>query len=121
METKQQVTVKFIVGVILIIISLIMGKLVLIPLIIFPADNGWRTAMIITYAFSWILLLAGMVLAGLEGFKLATHKYKEYKQMTLRTMKQTGHTAAQQTKKVARKTVDVLKNSHNAIRGRPKP
>jgi len=120
METKQQLTIKFVAGVVLIIVSLVLGKLVLVPILLFPGSTGWRTSMIIMYAFSWLLLLAGLVLAGVEGFRLATHKYREYKRRTVHKMKSTGRNAAHKTKRAAKKTVHVLKNSHRVMRKRPR-
>jgi uncharacterized protein YacL len=141
METKREVTVKFIAGVALIVVSLILGKLVLVPILLFPGSDAWRTWMIIVYVFSWVLLLVGVVLAGVEGFKLATHKYKEYKKKTIHTVKNHGkkaahHTkkaakkaamntkkaakkAAKNTKKAAKKTVHVLKKSRKVMKKRP--
>lgn len=108
METKREVTVKFFIGVALIVISLILGKLVLIPILLFPGSTAWRTWMIIVYVFSWVLILTGIFLAGLEGFRLATHKYKEYQRRTVHTMKRTGRKAAHKTKRAAKKTVRAL-------------
>ncbi len=127
METKRQATVKFFIGVVLIVISLILGKLALVPIIIFPSSSTWRTWMITLYAFSWMLILVGIYLAGLEGFRLATHKYKEYQRRTVYTVKQHGITAARKTKnaahktkRAAKKTVRVLKNPRKAMRERPR-
>jgi hypothetical protein len=142
MDTKRQVTLKFIAGVSTIVFSLVIGKAVLIPILLFPGSEAWRNWMIIIYVFSWALLLVGVVLAGVEGFKLATHKYKEYKRRTIHTVKRQGikaanHTkraaekaakntkrvadkAAKNTKKAAKKTVHVLKKSHRVMKKRPR-
>ena len=113
METKQEVTKKFILGVILIVISLVLGKAVLIPIVLFPGSDAWRLSMIITYAFSWIIILIGIYLAGLEGWRLATHKYKEYHRRTIHKVKEKSKNAAtkvrNRSRHAARKTVDVMK------------
>ena len=113
METKQEVTKKFVLGVVLIVLSLVLGKAVLIPLVIFPGSDAWRLAMIIVYAFSWIIIIIGIYLAGLEGWRLATHKYKEYHRRTVHKVKEHGRKAAVKVKNggkhAARKTVEVLK------------
>jgi hypothetical protein len=116
METKQQVTAKFITGVALIVISLILGKLVLIPLIIFPDDDAWKMAMLITYAASWVIIIVGIYLAGMEGWKLAAHKYIEYRQKTVSKVKEHGMKAARHTKRAAKRTVEALRNPKNAFR-----
>ena len=84
LETKQVVRKKFMIGVGLIALSLIIGKLVLIPVIIFPGNKTWQVSMLIVYALSWIPLIVGIYLAGLEGYRLVTHKYKHYKKRTER-------------------------------------
>jgi hypothetical protein len=111
MDTKRQVTVKFIAGVVLILISLVLGKLVLVPIVLFPGSNAWRTSMIIVYIFSWLLLLAGIALAGIEGFKLATHKYRQYQRKTIHTVKRQGRKAAHNTRKAARHTKNAAKHT----------
>ncbi|MFC1741622.1 hypothetical protein ACFL3V_03750 [Nanoarchaeota archaeon] len=111
METKQQVTAKFIIGMVLIIVSLILGKLVLVPILIFPGSETWRVAMVIAYAFSWILILVGIWLAGVEGYRLATHKYKVYQKKTIHRVKRHSKNAVNHTKNAARKTKKVTKNA----------
>jgi predicted DNA repair protein MutK len=88
LEPKQQVKKKFAVGLILIISSLVLGKLVLVPLILFPGNETVRIAMIVTYAFSWLLMIPGVYLAGREGLKLVQKKYKEYGQKTVSRVKE---------------------------------
>ncbi|MBW2997386.1 hypothetical protein KY349_03545 [Candidatus Woesearchaeota archaeon] len=102
METKQEVTKNFVLGIVLIVVSLVLGKLVFVPIILFPGSEAWRIAMITVYVFSWIMLIPGVYLAGLEGYRLVTHKYKEYHRRTI-------HKVKEHSKRAARKTVDVLK------------
>ena len=64
-------------GVILIAASLVLGKLLLIPLILFPGDKHWYVAMLVVYLFSWLMLIPGIVLAGIEGYRLVMTKYKD--------------------------------------------
>jgi len=109
-ETKQQVTKKFIIGVVLIVVSLAIGKLVLIPIILFPGNKEWRTGMIILYAFGWVLLVIGIALAGWEGYRLVTHKYKHYKRRTVRAVKRHGRHAAAHTKKHVNNIKNGVKN-----------
>jgi uncharacterized membrane protein YqjE len=102
METKQQVTKRFALGIALIIISLILGKLVLIPIIIFPDSYVWWTSMIIVYILSWVIILCGIYLAGIEGFRLINHKYSEYSKKTMTKMREGS-------RNMARSTVNALK------------
>jgi uncharacterized protein YacL len=80
-ETKEQVTRKFIFGIILIVVSLVLGKIVLIPLILFPGSDVWWYSMLIVYILSWIIFIPGIYLTGLEGYRLVMRKYKEYGRM----------------------------------------
>ena len=113
METKQEVTKKFLFGVILIVISLVLGKAVLIPLVLFPGSDAWRLSMILMYAFSWVLILTGIYFAGLEGWCLATHKYKEYHRRTIHKVKENSRKVAtkvrDKSRHAARKTANALK------------
>jgi hypothetical protein len=97
METKKQVTTKFIIGAVLIAVSLALGKLALIPIVIFPGNKSWQVAMFWTYIFSWIILIPGLYLAGKEGWLMVTHKYKEYSDNTINKMRGHGKKAAQMT------------------------
>ncbi|MFC1723670.1 hypothetical protein ACFL0V_06015 [Nanoarchaeota archaeon] len=90
METKQQVTTKLIWGAGLIVLSLVLGKLVLVPIFLFPMHEGWRMAMIYIYALSWVLLLIGMVIAGVEGYKLGMRRYKVIRKKSLQTVRRTS-------------------------------
>jgi hypothetical protein len=110
METKRSVTKRFVIGVSLIALSLVLGKIIFIPLVMFPGDRAWKTGMLITYIFSWAMLIPGIYLAGKDGYLLVTHKYREYGEKTINTMKKHGKNAAEQTKKAAEQTVRVLKN-----------
>jgi len=97
METKPELTKKFLIGVVLIIISLILGKLVFIPIIFFPQSSTWRISMIIVYAASWMMILFGIYLAGKEGYYLAKHKYREYGRRTIEGVGRHSKTAAHVT------------------------
>ena len=101
---KQEVTKKFTIGIVLIITSLAIGKLALVPLILFPASKSWRTAMIILYVCGWLLLIPGLFLAGMEGYRLVTHKYRHYKRKTVYHVKNGTRKAAHHTVRVAKKT-----------------
>ena len=80
----------FIFGVILIAASLVLGKLLLIPLILFPGDKHWYVAMLVVYLFSWLMLIPGIVLAGIEGYRLVMSKYKDYQHKTVDQVKKHG-------------------------------
>lgn len=116
LETKQEVTKKFTIGIILIITSIAIGKLILIPIILFPGSKSWRTAMIIVYACGWLLLIPGIWLAGLEGYRLVTHKYKEYRRKTVHHVKNGTRKAAQHTVRVAKKTKDLTKTKQKKLK-----
>lgn len=103
METKPELTKKFIIGIVLIIISLVLGKLVFIPIIFFPQSVTWRISMIIIYAASWIMMLFGIYLAGKEGYYLAKHKYREYGRRTIEGV-------GRHSKNAANMTVDAIRH-----------
>jgi hypothetical protein len=105
METKQEVTKKFIIGVVLIILSLVMGKVILIPILIFPGSKAWWTTSLIIYSASWVIVVIGVLLAGIEGYRLATHKYKEYQRRTVHKVREHGKKAVYHGKRAAKKTV----------------
>lgn len=100
METKQQLTKKFILGVVIIIVSLILGKLVLIPFFLFPLSFTAKWTLLIIYILTWPMMFVGIYFAGMEGYRLATHKYKEYKKRTIYRVKTTSKKAAEHTKRV---------------------
>ena len=112
METKTQVTRKFMWGVGIIIFSLILGKLVLVPIFIFPTNATLRLVMILIYIFSWIIMFIGMFLAGVEGYRLATHKYKHYQKKTIHHVKsgvkKTHNHAVNHTKKAVKHTKNAI-------------
>ena len=81
---------RFIVGVVLIVSSLVLGKLVFIPLLMFPGNERWYIAMLIVYIFSWLILITGIILTGIEGYKLVMEKYKEYQKRTVADIKKRG-------------------------------
>jgi uncharacterized protein YacL len=97
METKPELTKKLLFGVALILISLIIGKLVFIPIILFPQNTTWRISMIMVYAASWIMILFGIYLAGKEGYYLAKHKYHEYGRKTIEGVGRHSKNAAHRT------------------------
>ena len=101
-ETKQQVTTKVIVGVIAIISSFIIGKLAFILIILFPTSEAWLQSMVVIYLLSWVIMICGIYLAGIESYKLVTHKYREYRTKTAQKMKE-------KSKKMALKTADALR------------
>lgn len=113
MGTKQEVTKKFVLGIVLIVVSLVLGKAVLIPLILFPGSEVWRTSMILVYVFSWIILLAGIYLAGMEGWRLVTHKYMEYRARTVSKVREKSRNAATKvrngSKNATIKTINAMK------------
>lgn len=105
---RPALTLKFVIGAVLIITSLALGKLVLIPLLLFPGNTDWRNAMIAVYAFSWVMLLIGIYIAGVETYHFVKYKYKEYSKKTMHHVKNHSRNAVHQTAKVAGMTVDVL-------------
>lgn len=120
LETKQEVTHKFMIGVGMIIASLIMGKIVLIPIILFPTNKQISLIMIIIYLITWPIMLTGIWLAGVEGYRLATHKYKKYKDKTVYHVKEGSKKAVHHVKEgsikavnhtryAAKKTVETIK------------
>ena len=102
MEETKQFTKKFTIGIALIAFSFVLGKIVLIPLIFFPNSNAWWISMIIIYMFSWIIMIGGVLLAGIEGFRFVRDRYKEYKEKTVEKVKD-------RSKKVASGTMTALK------------
>jgi predicted DNA repair protein MutK len=100
METKQQLTKKFILGVVIIVVSLILGKLIFIPFILFPLSYDVKWILLIIYILTWPLMFVGIYFAGMEGYRLATHKYKEYKKRTIYRVKTSSKKAAEHTKRV---------------------
>ncbi|MBU2561803.1 MAG: hypothetical protein KKD17_05895 [Nanoarchaeota archaeon] len=117
-DTKQQVTKKFIIGMVLMVSSLVIGKLVIIPLIMLPGSNGLKMSMLIIYITSWIMMLMGIGLAGWEGYRLVTHKYREYKQKTIHQVKhhskRAAETAVMHTRNAANLTKDVAQKTRQA-------
>ncbi len=102
MVRRRADTKRFAIGVGLIIASLALGKLVLIPIVLWPGSNSWRIAMLAVYVFSWVLIPIGFYLAGKEGYRLAVSIYKEYQKKTL-------HKVRDDTAQAARRTVRAVK------------
>jgi phosphate/sulfate permease len=92
---------RFIIGAILIGVSLALGKLVLIPIIFFPGSDEWRASMLIVYIFSWVILVIGIFMCGMEGYRFAKKVYKDYQHRTITKVKH-------HSKKAAQKTVEVI-------------
>lgn len=90
-------TKRFITGAVLIALSLILGKLVLVPMILFPVDEVWRMSMLIIYVFSWIILMIGIYLCGMEGYRFVKNVYHAYQQKTITKVKHHSKRAAQKT------------------------
>ena len=97
----EKPTKKFVIGAILVAVSLALGKLVLIPIIFFPGSDEWRISMLIIYIFSWAILVLGIYLCGMEGYRFVKRVYKDYQH---RTITQVKH----HSKKAAQKTVEVI-------------
>ena len=98
---EEKPTKKFVIGAILIGASLALGKLVLIPIIFFPGSNEWRASMLIVYIFSWVVLVIGIFMCGMEGYRFVKKVYKDYQQKTISQVKH-------HSKKAAQKTVEVI-------------
>jgi len=84
---KRADTRKFAIGVALIIVSLIMGKIVLVPLLTFPGNLKVMVGGAIYYAVSWVIIIIGVFLAGREGYRLAVKIYKDYQRRALLKVK----------------------------------
>lgn len=93
----------FIFGIVLIVISLVVGKLVFIPLLLFPGDHQWYGAMLAVYIFSWMLLIPGIILAGIEGYQLVMLKYGLYRQGAVAGIKKSGSAVKEKAQALARK------------------
>lgn len=111
---------RFVAGIVLIVLSLVLGKLVLIPLLLFPESGAWRIGSFIAYLATWVLVIPGLALAGMEGYRLSRRLYKEYRRRALVRVRDGGRRAAhgavkvvkrpvQDARKVARGTVKLVK------------
>jgi hypothetical protein len=103
---KRADTRKFVVGVALILISLVMGKIVLVPILVFPGDVPWLVGSVIFYAVSWIIIIVGVVLAGREGYRLAVRIYKDYQRKALGKVRDHGRRAARGAVVVMKKPIE---------------
>ncbi len=65
---KKQYTKKFYIGVALIILSLIIGKITQATFMIYFKDDFIRTVSVIIYLISWIPFIVGIAWAGKETF-----------------------------------------------------
>lgn len=99
----------FIVGIALIIASFILGKLVFIPLLLNPSNVIWRTATLIAYSLTWVMLFIGVWLAGKEGYQLVMEKYKERQRETLGAVRYHGRRAAERTYHIAKQAAELPK------------
>jgi hypothetical protein len=99
---------RFAAGIGLIIVSLVMGKLVLLPLVFAPTSAAWRAGAMIAYGISWVPLFVGVWLAGMEGYRLSVRLYKEYQLRVLRRVREGGQKAVAGGRKVAAGTAQVI-------------
>ncbi len=95
MRERRQTTGAFFIGVALIVASLVMGKAVLVPIIVFPASNAWRIGAFVAYGVSWVVMLAGIALAGREGYRITVEAYRDYRRRALGHVARGGRKAAQ--------------------------
>lgn len=98
---------RFLVGVGLIIASLVLGKLVLIPLLVFPDSRAWRIGSIVAYLATWVMLVPGLGLAGMEGYRLSKRLYKDYRRRALVGVRTGSRLAARGAVKVVKTPVQV--------------
>lgn len=110
---RPALTIRFVIGVILIITSLVLGKLILIPLLLFPVSANWRIAMISVYIFSWIILLIGIYISGIETYNFIKFKYDEYGQRTIHNVRRHGRAVARHTAKAFHPRVKSAKSISN--------
>jgi len=106
-EETVRLSRRFVWGVILIIASLVLGKLVLIPLLIYPESYGWRVGCVVAYLLTWVMLVPGLALAGMEGYRLSRRLYKDYRRRALVRVRDGGQLAARGAVRVARTPVEV--------------
>ena len=120
-EETTRLSRRFAAGIGLIFASLVLGKLVLIPLLIFPESQAWRVGSIVAYLSTWVMLVPGLALAGMEGYRLSRRLYKDYRRRTLVRVRDGGRLAArgavkvvkrpvQDVRKVARGTVELVRH-----------
>jgi hypothetical protein len=126
LEAEDQETTRlsrrFGAGIALIIASLVLGKLVLIPLLLFPDSHAWRVGSIVAYLVTWVMLVPGLALAGTEGYRLSRRLYKDYRRRTLVRVRAGGRRAALGAVKVARRPVqDVRKVARGTVELVKKP
>ncbi|MBT5021530.1 hypothetical protein HOK51_09770 [Candidatus Woesearchaeota archaeon] len=77
---------RFLIGVLLIIISLVMGKLVPLIYLVKPS----KLSLIINgsvYAFSWLILFVGVYLCGREGLATAERLYYDFQRKSINQVK----------------------------------
>ncbi len=101
---------RFIAGITLITASLILGKLVFIPLLFYPANAVWKVSMIIAYGITWIMLLIGVWFAGKEGYHLVMNRYEDQKRKTVHAVKHHVRTHAGKMKHHATSMTNKTKN-----------
>ena len=64
--------IKLFVGLLLIILNFILGKIALLVLALNP------NLSLLIYASSWVMLIGGIAICGKEGWYMAKHLYKKY-------------------------------------------
>ena len=104
-EETARLSRRFVAGLVLIVLSLVLGKLVLIPLLLFPESQAWRVGSIVAYLVTWVMLVPGLALSGMEGYRLASRLYKDYRRRALRRVRAGGALAARGAVKVVRTPV----------------
>jgi len=64
--------IKFFIGLLLIILSLILGKIALPVFVLKP------NLSLLIYAISWVMLMGGIAMCGKEGWYIIKHLYRRY-------------------------------------------
>ena len=96
---------KFWIGVTLLLGNFVIGKIATVLFFIYYDQTLWRWFSIGLYLFSWLMLFAGLLLFGKEGWDLMVKVYVDYQNKTVRNIKDHGQKTYSKVKDRVRRQI----------------
>ena len=112
---------RFILGVVIIILSFIIGILCKVFLVLYILNRGVELTLLIIYAISWLMLIPGVYLCGREGYEYSKKlyrrytSYKTYHRHIKKGIKKGSKTIKKGTRQMTRQSKRIIVNSGKVI------